>query len=38
VELEFAAVEGVAKSFDELAAEDAAENADGKEEGVPGGT
>jgi len=37
VELEFALVEGVAKSFDELAAEDAAEHADGKEEGAAGG-
>jgi len=37
VKLEFASVEGMAKSIDELAAEDAAENADGKEEGAPGG-
>ena len=37
MKLEFASVEGMAKSIDELAAEDAAENADGKEEGAPGG-
>jgi len=37
VELEFTAMEGVAKSGDELAAEDRAEHADGQEEGVPGG-
>ena len=36
VELEFAAMEGAAESSDELAAEDAAEHADGKEEGTPG--
>ncbi len=37
VELELTAMEGVAKSGDELAAEDTAEHADGKEEGTPGG-
>ena len=37
VELEFTSLEGVAKSGDELAAEDAAEHADGQEEGTPGG-
>ena len=37
VELELTSMEGVAKSGDELAAEDTAEHADGKEEGVPGG-
>jgi len=37
VELELTAIEGVAKSGDELAAEDTAEHADGKEEGTPGG-
>ena len=37
VELEFTSKEGVAKSGDELAAEDTAEHADGKEEGTPGG-
>src|SRR5271156_6161503 len=37
VELEFTSMEGVAKSGDELAAEDTAEHADGKEEGTPGG-
>jgi len=36
VELKLATMEGVAKSSDELAAEDAAEHADGKEEGAPG--
>jgi len=36
VELELTAMEGVAKSGDELAAEDAAKHADGKEEGTPG--
>ena len=36
VELELTAMEGVAKSGDELAAEDTAEHADGKEEGTPG--
>ena len=37
MELKLAAMECVAKSSDELAAEDAAEHADGKEEGAPGG-
>ena len=37
VELELTSMEGVAKSSDELAAEDAAEHADGQEEGTPGG-
>ena len=37
VELEFAAMEGAAESSDELAAEDAAEHANGKKEGTPGG-
>jgi hypothetical protein len=37
VELELTSMEGVAKSGDELAAEDAAEHADGQEEGTPGG-
>ena len=37
VELEFPSLKGVAKSGDELAAEDAAEHADGKEEGTAGG-
>ena len=37
VELEFTSMEGVAKSGDELAAEDTAEHADGQEEGTPGG-
>ena len=37
VELELTSMEGVAKSGDELAAEDTAEHADGKEEGTPGG-
>ena len=37
VELEFTSMESVAKSGDELAAEDAAEHADGKKEGTPGG-
>ncbi len=37
VELELTSMEGVAKSSDELAAEDTAEHADGKEEGTPGG-
>ena len=37
VELELTAMECVAKSSDELAAEDAAEHADGQEEGAPGG-
>ncbi len=37
VELEFTSLEGVAQPGDELAAEDAAEHADGQEEGVPGG-
>ena len=37
VELELTAMEGAAKSGDELAAEDAAEHADGQEEGAPGG-
>jgi hypothetical protein len=36
-EMEFATMECVAQSGDELAAEDAAEHADGKEEGTPGG-
>ena len=36
VELEFTSMEGVAESVDELAAEDAAEHADGQEEGSPG--
>jgi len=30
-------MEGVAKPFDELAAENAAEHADGQKEGTPGG-
>ena len=37
MELEITSMEGVAKSVDELAAEDTAEHADGKEEGMPGG-
>ena len=37
VELEFTSLEGVAKSGDELAAEDTAQYADGQEEGTPGG-
>ena len=37
MELKLAAMECVAKSSDELAAEDAAEHADGQEEGTPGG-
>jgi len=37
VELEITSMECVAKSFDELAAEDPAEHADGQEEGTPGG-
>ena len=37
MELELASMEGAAKSSDELAAEDAAEHADGQEEGAPGG-
>ena len=37
MELELAAMEGVAESGDELAAEDTAEHADGQEEGTPGG-
>ena len=37
VELEHAAMEGAAKSGDELAAEDTAEHADGQKEGAPGG-
>ena len=37
MELEFTSLKGVAKSGDELAAEDAAEHADGEEEGTPGG-
>ena len=37
VELELALMEGVAKSVNELAAECAAENANGQEEGAPGG-
>ena len=37
MELKLTSMEGVAKSFDELAAEDAAEHADGQEEGTPGG-
>jgi len=37
VELELTSMEGVAKSGDELAAEDTAEHTDGKEEGTPGG-
>ena len=36
MELELTLIECVAKSFDELSAEDTAENADGKEEGTPG--
>ena len=36
-ELEFTSMEGVAQPFDELAAEDPAEHADGQEEGAPGG-
>ena len=37
VELKRASMKGVAKSGDELAAEDTAEYADGQEEGTPGG-
>src|ERR1035437_8605772 len=37
VELEPTSMKGVAESGDELAAEDAAEHADGKKEGAPGG-
>ena len=37
VELKLAAMECVAKSSDELAAEDAAEHTDGQKEGSPGG-
>ena len=37
MELEFATMEGVAECGDELAAEDAAEHADGKEEGSSSG-
>ena len=37
VKLEFTSMERVAKSSDKLAAEDAAEHADGQEEGSPGG-
>jgi hypothetical protein len=37
VELERTSMKGVAESGDELAAEDAAEHADGQEEGAPGG-
>ena len=37
VELELTSMEGATKSGDELAAEDTAEHADGKEEGTPGG-
>ena len=37
MELEFTAMEGVAESLDELAAEDTAEHADGKEERSPSG-
>ena len=37
VELKLTSLKGVAKSGDELAAEDAAEHADGQEEGAPGG-
>src|ERR1019366_1125793 len=37
VELEFTSLKGVAKSGDELAAENAAKHADGQEEGTPGG-
>ena len=37
VELERTSMEGVAKSFDELASEDTAEHADGQKEGAPGG-
>jgi hypothetical protein len=37
VELEFPSLEGVTESGDELPAEDAAEHADGQEEGTPGG-
>ena len=37
MELKLTSMECVAKSSDELAAEDAAEHADGKEEGTPGG-
>ena len=37
VELKLTSMEGVAESSDELAAEDAAEHADGKKEGTPGG-
>jgi hypothetical protein len=36
-ELKLTSMEGVAKSGDELAAEDAAENANGQEEGAPRG-
>jgi hypothetical protein len=37
MELELTSMESVAKSGDELAAEDAAEHADGQKEGSPGG-
>ncbi len=37
VKLKLTSMESVAQSFDELAAEDAAEHADGQEEGAPGG-
>ena len=36
VKLQLTAMEGVAKSFDELAAKDTAEHADGQKEGWPG--
>jgi len=36
VELKLTSMECVAKSFDELAAEDAAEHTDGQKEGSPG--
>ena len=37
MELKLATMECVAESSDELAAEDAAEHADGQKEGTPGG-
>src|ERR1700728_3311657 len=37
MELELTSMESVAKSGDELAAEDSAEHADGQKEGMPGG-
>ena len=37
MELEFTSMECAAKPFDELAAKDTAEYADGQKEGTPGG-